>query len=126
MRTLGQERSEFALNEVLNNKKSDRLKPLSAGAPSMILKNGFGQTLAFWKSKEKEKDEYNEYKCLFNILKTWLIQKEFAEGNTPEDFLKSLSTMDQKKYLIAQKETLDLLEWVKRYAGAFIKEKKED
>ncbi|MBF0234965.1 MAG: hypothetical protein HQK65_18305 [Desulfamplus sp.] len=37
-------------------------------------------------------------------------------------FLTSLSTMDQRQYLSAQKETLSLLEWVKRYAGAFIED----
>jgi len=34
------------------------------------------------------------------------------------DFIKELSGMDQIKYLTAQKETLALLEWVKRYANA--------
>ena len=48
MRTLGQERSEYALDRVMENTGVKELKAFSAGAPSMILKNGFGQALAFW------------------------------------------------------------------------------
>jgi len=45
MRTLGQKRAEFALNKVVDipQDKKDKFKPFSAGAPSMILQNGFGQ-----------------------------------------------------------------------------------
>jgi len=115
MRTLGQERSEYALDKVMENLKIKELKPFSAGAPSMILKNGFGQALAFWKAKGKK-----EHQIMFDIVKGWLLEKGFASGNRDPEFLKDLSTMEQHRYLEAQKETLALLEWVKRYANAFI------
>lgn len=115
MRTLGQERSEYALDRVMENIKTKELKAFSAGAPSMILKNGFGQALAFWKAKGK-----NEHQIMFSIVQQWLVKRGFAEGDTDVVFLKNLSTMAQHQYLEAQKEALALLEWVKRYANAFI------
>jgi len=115
MRTLGQERSEFALEKVLANIQEERLKPFSAGAPSMILQNGFGQTLAFWKAKGK-----NEHNIMFDIVQEWFLKKKFAKGSTAHEFLTDISVMDQSRYLKAQMEALALLEWVKRYAHAFI------
>jgi CRISPR-associated protein Cmr5 len=108
MRTLGQKRAEFALDKVTNIS-------FSAGAPSMILQNGFGQATAFWISKSKGKDEHM---AMFNIVKEWLCQNNFASGQNKTDFIRNISQMDQTKYLTAQKETLALLEWVKRFANA--------
>jgi CRISPR-associated protein Cmr5 len=55
---------------------------------------------------------------MFNIVKEWLCQQKFAAGNTFTDFIENISQMEQSQYLTAQKETLALLEWVKRYANA--------
>jgi len=126
MRTLGQKRAEFALYEVLNitekldEKAKKDFKSFSAGAPSMILQNGFGQALAFWLSKKTDK-----HLNLFDIVMKWLsydngkdVKNAFASKNERKEFIKELSEMKQSKYLTAQKETLALLEWVKRYASA--------
>jgi CRISPR-associated protein Cmr5 len=119
MRTLGQKRAEYALEKVLaipEDKKKD-FKSFSAGAPSMILQNGFGQALAFWLSKAKEGDKH---RVLFNMVKEWLVDNKLvkSQNNSDPDFIKALSAMEQLDYLTAQKETLALLEWVKRYANA--------
>lgn len=115
MRTLGQERAEFALKRVLDVKGVEKFDSLAAGAPSQILQNGFGQTLAFWVSKNDEK-----YKKLFNIVKDWLTKKEFVTHcEKDKDFIIAISKLEQHQYLAAQKETIALLEWVKRYAKAF-------
>lgn len=121
MKTLGQKRAKFALDAVLNIKCDKKeFKNFSAGAPSMILQNGFGQALAFWLSKGTDK-----HMALFDIIKNWLsyekddVKNSFVKKTEkPVDFIKELSGMDQIKYLTAQKETLTLLEWVKRYANA--------
>jgi len=119
MRTLAQKRTEFALNEILAAKTKvdkEKLKPFSAGAPAMILQNGFGQTLAFWLAKGKP-----EHMVLFDILTKWLKQtdvKHFGECKQPKDYIQKLSTMEQREYLKNQNETLALLEWVKRFANA--------
>ena len=123
MRTLGQERAEYALNKVLDikNKNNGKLKKeyksFSAGAPTVILQNGFGQAMAFWLSKGEEK-----HKFVFNSIKGWLTEKDFIkpENNTDdEEFILKLSKISQKDYLAAQKEALLFLEWIKRYTSAF-------
>jgi len=133
MRTLGQKRAEYALGKVLaipGDKKKD-FKSFSAGAPSMILQNGFGQALAFWLAKGTDKNlkikEEDKHVVLFDMIWQWLsyekndVKNEFVEkdkAKTRTDFIRQLSGMDQNKYLAAQKESLALLEWVKRYANA--------
>jgi len=116
MRTRGQERAKFALDKVINiqgEKKKDKFAKFSSGAPSMILQNGFGQALAFWLSKKED-----HHLTMFDIVKEWLCLNNLAQGQTKTDFISTISQMDQTKYLTAQKETLALLEWVKRYANA--------
>ena len=134
MRTLGQKRAEYALEKVLaipEGKKKQDFKPFSAGAPSLILQNGFGQALAFWLSKGTDKElkikEDDKHIALFDMIWKWLpyekddVRNEFVDkdkAKTRTEFIRQLSKMDQDKYLAAQKETLALLEWVKRYANA--------
>ena len=126
MRTLGQKRAEFALNKVLeviqdiDEDKKKEFGRFTAGAPSMILQNGFGQTLAFWLSRKSDK-----HLALFDIVVEWLsydngkdVRNTFTRKRERKEFMKELSEMDQSRYLAAQKETLALLEWVKRFANA--------
>lgn len=132
MRTLGQKRAAFALEEVLKNQCKDQkyqkdFKTFCSGAPSVILQNGFGQALAFWFSKRKGNGE-DKHQVLLDIIQRWLclkngdIQNEFITGcQSAQEMVMALSSMNQEAYLAAQKETLALLEWVKRYANALLK-----
>ena len=57
MRTLGQERSQFALERIIGGKSKinedvKSFTSFTAGAPTVILQNGFGQAMAFWLSKK--------------------------------------------------------------------------
>lgn len=126
MRTLGQKRSEYALREIL--KIIDEIKDkkgfasFASSVPSMILQNGFGQTLAFLYSKDSDK-----HLKILNITKKWLEQEGFIDKtNDVKEMILNISNLSQGKYLAAQKETLSLLEWVKRYAQAFKEEKNND
>lgn len=116
IQTLGQKRSEFALKKVMENEKLKALKSFSAGAPSMILQNGFGQALAFWAAKGKE-----EHNTLFTIVREWINENHTDfKTETQKEFLMKISQSSQEEYFAVQQETLYLLEWVKRYANAFI------
>jgi len=124
MRTLGQKRAQYALEKVMGIRSDvkDKFKTFSAGAPSMILQNGFGQALAFWASKQNSKPECG---VMLNMVREWLcyengdVHNSFVKKNeTPSDFFEAISIMGQIEYLTAQKETLALLEWVKRFANA--------
>lgn len=118
MRTLGQMRAEFALNSLqdLPDTLREDFKAFTAGLPALILQNGFGQALAFLKAKANGRDKHQHS---FSIIISWLVNRNIL---TPENndvgYLQQLSNMDQQAYLQAQKETLAMLEWLKRYANA--------
>lgn len=131
MRTLAQKRAEFALNRVLQSmgRITDKEKFASfvAGAPAMILQNGFGHTLAFWLAKGTKDGRINDndkHVILFDIVKDWLslkdkdIRNNFALSGQRVVLMREISEMQQNQYLSAQSETLSLLEWVKRFANA--------
>jgi CRISPR-associated protein Cmr5 len=121
MRTLGQKRAEFALEQVyeavknMDKKEKDEFKSFTAGVPSMILMNGFGQTLAFFISKKKE----TKYIIVFKMLQKWLsVKNKYINQATDEKgFMAEIAKTDQCHYLDAQKEALKFLEWVKRFAA---------
>jgi len=125
MRTNGQERAEFALKMIKEIKIDKKFKSFTAGAPTVILQNGFGQAMAFWLSKGNgDEEDKKKYKFVFDSVKDWLINKEFIASDNVSDnenveFIKKLTTISQSEYLIAQKEALMLLEWIKRFAAAF-------
>jgi CRISPR-associated protein Cmr5 len=123
MRTLAQERAKFALNEVLKSKSIDKLKPFTAGAPTMILQNGFGQAIAFWLSKTSSTKEKAKFEFIIKTIREWLCNNKNSfinfSVNNKEEFAKAITQLSQKEYLSAQMETLKLLEWIKRYASAF-------
>ena len=123
MRALAQERAKFALNEVLKSKSIDKLKPFTAGAPTMILQNGFGQAIAFWLSKtsSKNKKEKKKFEFIIETIREWLSKNGFIKSDVDnnEKFVEAITELSQEDYLSAQMETLKLLEWIKRYASAF-------
>lgn len=124
MRMLAQKRAKFALQEVLalGNALNKDFKSFVAGVPSIILQNGFGQTLVFILAKAKDRDKH---KIVFDIIRKWFNHTENPfkfPSNSEKDFLEKISGCDQQKYLELQQETMALLEWVKRYAGAFAKD----
>jgi len=140
MRTLSQKRAEYALRFIIGDvlekiskdKKPEEFANFVAGAPAAILKNGLGQTLAFWYqkgfSKGKENENERKYALLLNAIKKWLSLKEgdidnnfIEERQEVKDFLLELSRLGQKEYQACQVEVLRLLEWIKRYANAELK-----
>ena len=135
MRTLAQKMAEYALKKIqeyYNNIQDDakkEFKSFTAGAPSMILQNGFGQTMAFWLAKDgynkqKQQKKNSKYWQLFEIIRQWLclnegdIHNNFVNSKNETDFMEKLFKMSQQQYLMAHNETLALLEWVKRFASA--------
>jgi len=129
IRTLGQRRAAFALEQVLHNSCDNpkEFKSFCAGAPAVILQNGFGQALAFWYSKRKG-NQTDKHQVLLDIIMKWLCREEGDVKNefiqpcrVTKEWVMALSSMSQQQYLAAQGETLALLEWVKRYANALLK-----
>jgi CRISPR-associated protein Cmr5 len=121
--TVAQERSAFALEEIRNfqGKRTEFAKML-AGLPAMILQNGFGHTLAFLLAKGTGKDgrinQADKHIQAFDIMVSWLVKRNALAKGDRADTMKVLSTLPQEDYLYAQEEAMQVLEWVKRYAGA--------
>jgi len=117
--TLAQQRAAFALDQLEKLKcRREDFKSFSAGLPSMILQNGFGQALAFLAAKAKSFEFTDKHYAALKIILAWLVNRELLiQGNEKEQILQ-ISTMTQRNYLRAQRETLAMLEWLKRYANA--------
>ncbi|MDR3178041.1 MAG: type III-B CRISPR module-associated protein Cmr5 [Campylobacteraceae bacterium] len=119
MQTKQQKRAEFALKAINEIDEIDKKTAnFYAGAPTMILTNGLGQTMAFLLSKKEERE-----KELFNKLKEWLSKEKnpLADLKDKKDieFLQAFNALPITKYIEAQTEALYLAEWLKRYAKAF-------
>jgi len=131
MKTLSQERADFALKKVLEKRAVEKLANFSSGAPSVILQNGFGQAMAFWYAKASDKKgDTDEHKIITDIIEEWtrkrpMFSKHFREGDS-KIFLEDIMNLEQEDYRQVQIETIKLLEWVKRFANAFIKKKEQE
>jgi len=133
-RMLSNKRAGYALQEVLNlfgelsDKQKKEFKKFVAGAPAMIQQNGFGQALAFWLAKDEGKNN-TKYRKLFNMVVRWLsykkqdIHNRFIDTERPQEnyqqVMLELSGMKQDGFLAAQKESMAVLEWIKRFAHAY-------
>jgi len=131
MRTREQIRSEFALGEVKEFEESD--VNFIVGIPTMIINNGLGQTLAFLLSKKQDdsKEKFDKHIFCYNIIRDWLTDKVYGvdglrgeEIKNDREFLKNIAKLDIRNYTDAQSETIEFFSWVKRYARAFQKKKK--
>jgi len=129
-----QERSDFALKQLkctfsnggnLTIKKE--LANFIVGAPTMILQNGFGQTMAFLLSKCKGQVDIKEKKkekhlFTFTTIARWSERVNPQVSPEKSDFFEAVSSLEQADYLRLQGEALKMLQWLKRYARAFQEE----
>lgn len=142
LRSLEQERAKYAwycINEIKreeDNNLEDKYKSYVKKAPSYILVNGLGNTLAFFKSKfggsekseDKEDKKANEdkkvskdkeaYEALYNHINKWFQKRFKAEEDILEWITLKASSIDVFK---VTKETIALLNWMRRFAEAELK-----
>ncbi|MFV9646819.1 MAG: type III-B CRISPR module-associated protein Cmr5 [Desulfobacterales bacterium] len=125
-----QKRSDFALKQLKDTFSNDGdltikkdIANFIVGAPTMILQNGFGQTMAFLLSKCKGKTEKKDkHFFTFTTIARW--SERINEKVQPErsGFFEAVSSLEQTDYLKLQEEALKMLQWLKRYARAFQEE----
>jgi CRISPR-associated protein Cmr5 len=119
MQTLQQLRAKHALSKVQDLAKlsgeGDKLKSRASELPFMIHTNGLGQAAAFFKSK-KDKDGYDH---LYRVLNSWLTQpgRPYA-GNS--DLMQAIVENDMNTYRVAQAEAMHYMDWVKKFASAYL------
>lgn len=119
--TQQQARAAFALKKVqsalkdLNGKPRKEFKAHASAFPAMIQMNGLGQAAAFYLSKS------DRHEVLYNILSGWLT-RDGQPYLGKADLLDGVTSEGLPKYLVAQAEALAFLDWVKKFANAYVRD----
>lgn len=118
MQTIQQERAKYALAKVQESigKYDKEYKSYASSLPAMIHMNGLGQAAAFYLSKSKKEEAYQD---IYNLLSVWLTRKgqPYHEFN---DLLDGITHSNMATYQLAQAEAQALMDWVKKFAKAFM------
>lgn len=122
MQTIQQQRAKYALEQVeaalRRNVDKKEYKSYASSLPAMIHMNGLGQAAAFFKSKG---DTHGE---LYTLLSGWLCQKGQPYAGCA-NLLEGITNKDMHTYRLAQAEAQALMDWVKKFAKAFMNDDKE-
>lgn len=117
MQTMQQQRAKYALEQVnaaitrgVNQKE---YRAYAANLPAMIHMNGLGQAAAFFKSKGGTHEQ------LYSLLSGWLCQPNQPYAGCT-DLLAGITSEDMHHYRLAQAEAQALMDWVKKFAKAFM------
>ena len=126
MQTIQQQRAKYALKAVQDAAGNPQITPkefksYASSFPAMIHMNGLGQAAAFFYSKG---EKYTEHRALYNILSEWLKKKNQPYAGV--DLLEGITQKDMETYRLAQMEALALMDWVKKFAKAFMEDKSEN
>ena len=107
---------EEAYRQISVSFKKDLKKDYASHAkklPQLIVSNGLVPTLAFYKSKEKERMQ------IYLDLELWLKYKNFIQGN---HLLEYLLTSDANWLRVITVESLAFSQWLKRMAEVELRE----
>jgi len=136
LRSLEQERAKYAwecIQEVKGDiDLEDKYKSYVRSAPSYIQINGLGNTLAFYKSKfeadlrkkgeNRLSADKRAYKLLYGHLNGW--RKEQRGNKDILEWIHDENTSSLKVFQ-ATKEIIALLNWMKRFVEAELRDKEE-
>jgi len=141
MQTIQQQRAAYALKRVEQDRdeyKSEKgfrraYKSYASGLPAMIQMNGLGQAAAFYLSKAAGNDSKAlAYGCLYKLLSDWLTDSgqpysAYRNNHDARDsgLLHGVTTEGMRTYMLAQSEAQALLDWVKKFAKAYMEEPKK-
>ena len=131
-RTLAQRRAADAYEKIELVSKRDaefqkRYRSYVAGLPAMIVMSGLGQALASLLSRAGTGGpDKSAHRLLYDHVAKWLggIQEEapyrqVISGET-KLLIDEINKRDQATYLHAQAEAMAYLEWLKKFAQAFL------
>lgn len=90
--------------------------------PATIIMSGLGQALAMLKAgaSKNNDDVKNGSRILYQHMNDWLCSKWTGNGN-PSDILEAITEGHETDYIKAQAEAMEYLEWLKKFAVAFLK-----
>jgi CRISPR-associated protein Cmr5 len=118
MQTLQQQRAAHALQGVKNLvplREGDKLKARASELPFMIHANGLGQAAAFFCSK-KEKDGYDK---VYHLLESWMTRSGGPLAGHGS-MMETITSADLHAYRVAQAEAMQYMDWVKKFASAYL------
>ncbi len=129
--TLGQRRAAHALARIqeIKGQKYGKYQSYVKGLPTTILNSGLGQAAAMLLAsaklgKQERSDDHRAYETLYAHLSDWLCRDD-SRGHAPYpggDLMEAIVQHDLDDYAHAQAEALAYLEWLKKFAVAFLKE----
>lgn len=125
-RTAEQERAADALGKVryigkkLDAEGRKRFVSYAESLPVAIMTNGLGQAAATLQARGEGRPHDPHY-MLYDALKEWLCDSPHAPYSGASDLMHALMNGDRGIYLRAQVEALRWLEWIKRFAVAYLK-----
>jgi len=125
VQAISQQRAKHALASV-NKYKGEtfegKLKGYIVGFAPMVLMSGFGQACAFYVSKSgSKKEEEKAYQAAQDILWRWL-QQEVKAFAGRRDLMGAITQCSAGEYQLAQAEALAYLDWLKKFAKAYLQE----
>ena len=121
IQTLAQKRAKHALAQVTAMPQDDEhIASQIAGFPAMILMSGFGQACAFYLSKGKSTNGL-PMKLAYEALQSWLTSRDRPYSKHPRQLMCAITESDAATYRLAQAEALAYLDWLKKFAVAFLK-----
>jgi len=121
--TLAQRRAADALAKIQGLKHKGRdhygnYKSYVKALPANILMSGLGQAVATVRARDRK-----GYPQLYEHLATWLCgdDPDVPYRNHPKaDLLGAIVEHDQDHYIHAQSEAMAYLEWLRKFADAFL------
>jgi CRISPR-associated protein Cmr5 len=102
----------------------DEYKSYAESLPANIVMNGLGQACAMLLAQAKGKSaDQNAHRLLYDHLQDWLRGREHAAVYPKDqDLVKSVINHGQREYVRAQFESLAYLNWLKKFAQAYLGE----
>lgn len=122
--TIQQKRAKYALECVIDSAKNQAIhqdyKSYASSFPAMIHMNGLGQAAGFFRSKGAT------HGILYELLSKWLCGKVAGAELQPfsgyDDLLEGITQSDMHRYRLAQAEAQALMDWVKKFAKAYMRD----
>lgn len=125
-RTIEQLRAEHAFNcvyEAKNKQWESNYRSYVQALPATVLNNGLGQAAATELAAGKGQ-ENNAHTKLFKHLESWLCGEHgpYHDGGAgkKKGLMRSIIDGDQQQYVRAQLEAIAWLEWLKKFASAYL------
>ncbi len=127
-KSINQQRAKNAFEQVKklqenNNDSATRSNYVSyvENLPTMILINGLGQAMATLLA-QVENDETDPHYLLYDHVQKWLCRDDqSAPFRGKKDLMEAIVSSSREEYIKAQAEALAYLEWLKKFAVAFLK-----